>query len=104
MSWDLIRSIQKDTDLRLILPFGLNVHIGDVIGVQRDGSFILEGSSASLLGISPGNPRTAGIGVDLAKQSGKNTSMTFRAAGEASTLFPQLPTAHAGVDISFGAA
>ena len=103
MSWDLIRSIQKDTDLRLILPFGLNVHIGDVIGVQRDGNFTLEGSSASLLGISPGTPRT-GIGVDLAKQSGKNTSMTFRAAGEASTLFPQLPTANAGFDVSFGAA
>lgn len=47
MSWQLIRSIQ--TDLRLILPFGLNLKLGVVIGVGKDGNFTPEGSADSIL-------------------------------------------------------
>jgi len=103
MSWKLIKSIQDKTELRLILPFGLGLRLGDVISVSKDGKFMLEGSCRSLLGIRAGKPRTAQKkGVDLTQQFGKKTAYTFRTAGTASTLFPNLPTAKAGFDISFG--
>jgi hypothetical protein len=102
MSWDLIKAIQKDTDLRLIQPFGLNLRLGDVISVGKNGGFTLEGNCASLLGVNRGTPRPPIGAVDLMRQSAKNTTCTFRAAGTASTLFPNVPTANAGFDISFG--
>jgi hypothetical protein len=107
MSSNLIRSIQKqDSDLRLIMPFGLNVTIGDVVNVNRDGSFILEGTSRVLLGLPVGKvrPPKAGSGVTYLQQSGENASLTFRAKGKASSLFPELPTANAGFDVSFASA
>lgn len=104
MSWNLIKSIQQDTDVRLILPFGLSLQPGDVISVGKDGSFRLEGSTRSLLGLEPGDTRPAPGGVDLYRLSGVGTSCTFRAAGEASALFPEMPTAGARFDISFGSA
>jgi len=104
MSWTLIKSIQEEADLRMILPFGLSLKVGDVIRVDRDGNFTLEGSCRSLLGLSAGKLRPAQPGsVDLVRQYGENTSCTFRTAGTMSNLFPELPTAQAGFDISFGA-
>ena len=106
MSWSLIKSIQKDTDMRLILPFGLNLRLGDVISVSRkDGAFNLEGSSASILhvplnGIRP--PQSSG--VNLFQQSGKSVSVQFRAQGTVSSLFPDLPHANAGFDVAFNSA
>jgi hypothetical protein len=100
MSWDLVRDIQTDTDVRLILPFGLALRLGDVVSVGRDGAYSLEGSSASLLGQPPGSPRAGGA-VDIGQLSGHGVSCTFRAAGSASTLFPELPHATAGLDIAF---
>ncbi len=105
MSWKLIKAIQEGTDLRLILPFGLNLKLGVVISVGKDGNFTLEGSSRSLLGMSAGMPRaTQPAAVDLNRTSGKETQLTFRAAGTASSLFPDLPSARAGFDLSFGTA
>ena len=104
MSWSLIKSIQKQTNLRLILPFGLNLYPGDVISVGRDGSFTLEGSCESLLDILPGNLRQPQDSVDLMTQFGENTHFSFREAGKASSLFPELPSAQAGIDISLGSA
>src|ERR1700676_1103894 len=101
MSWSLIKSIQNETDLRLILPFGLAVRLGDVVSVGRDGNLALEGSSASLLGQPAGEPRPAGAVIDLMRQSGTGTTCVFRAAGTASTLFPSLPSTTAGFDIGF---
>jgi len=69
MSWKLIKSIQGETDLRLILPFGLSLRVGDVIGVGRDGNFTLEGSCRSLLGLSAGKPRPAQGGVSISRGS-----------------------------------
>lgn len=104
MSWKLIKSIQEETDLRMILPFGLSLKVGDVISVDRDGNFTLEGSCRSLLGLSAGTPRPAQPGsVDLMRQYGKDTTYTFRIAGAGSSLFPDLPAAQAGFDIFFGA-
>ena len=59
MSWRLIRSIQESDDLamRLIMPFGLSLGLGDVVEVQRNGTFLLEGSCESLLNINTGQPR-----------------------------------------------
>jgi hypothetical protein len=105
MSWKLIKSIQKETDLRLILPFGLNLKLGDVIGVGKDGNFSLEGSANSLLGRGLLKPRGAQPAkVNLYNQSGKNTQVRFRAKGTASGLFENLPTMSAGLDISFASA
>lgn len=105
MSWDLIKSIQKKTDLRLILPFGLSVKLGDVISVGKDGNFTLEGACKTLLGMSAGRTRQSqNAKVDLMVQSGKDAKYAFRTAGTASTLFPQLPAAKAGFDVSFGKA
>lgn len=109
MSLSLIKSIQKKgTDLRLILPFGLDLRIGDVISVGKDGQFILEGSTATLLGIA--RPTGAAIRstkiptADFVAQGGKGTSINFRPAGKASTLFPKIPVGNAGFDIFFASA
>jgi hypothetical protein len=105
MSWKLIRSIQKATDLRLILPFGLNVKLGDVIGVGKDGNFTLEGSANSLLGKGLVKPRVQQPGkISIYNQSGKKTKVQFRAKGKSSPLFDGLPSTSAGMDISFGSA
>lgn len=101
MSWDLIKSIQKETDLRLILPFGLNLQLGDVINVGRDGDFTLEGNCRALLGVKPGPVRPPQDGTDIERQSGRGTTWVFHAAGTASTLFPNLPSDRAGFDIKF---
>jgi hypothetical protein len=103
MSWSLIKSIQNETDLRLILPFGLNLNVGDVISISKDGNFTLEGSCRSLLGVRVGKLRRAlPAGVDLTWQSGKGTQCTFRTAGTASSMFPDFLFTQAGFDISFG--
>lgn len=99
MSWDLIKAIQKDTDVRLILPFGLALRPGDVISVARNGTFTLEGNARSLLDLRPGKLRT-GQPVDIEQSSGKDTAWQFRAAGQASTIFPGLPAASAALDLS----
>lgn len=105
MSWRLIKEIQGDTDLRLILPFGLTVRLGDVISVGKDGTLKLEGSAKSMLRMSAGKPREGDErGVDLLQQSKRGTKFSFRAAGTASTLFENLPSADAGFDIEFGSA
>ena len=106
MSWKLIKSIQqKEADLRLILPFGLNLRLGDVISVDKNGTFTLEGSLATVLGMSAGTPRTASpSSVNLTLQNGKDTQCEFRSAGTASSTFENLPKASAGIDISFGSA
>lgn len=101
MSWKLVRAIQRDTDLRLILPFGLALKVGDVVSVARSGDFSLQGSVQSLLGVRPGSTRS-GQPVDLMKSSGSEVRCEFRAAGEASNLFPDAPTVAARFDIAFG--
>jgi len=102
MSWELIRSIQKDIDLRLILPFGLDLRIGDVISVAKNGNFALEGTCASVLDRQAGTPRRQGGTVSMTRQFGKNTAFRFRAAGAAPAGFQGLASAKAGFDISFG--
>jgi len=106
MSWKLIKSIQKkETDLRLILPLGLNLRPGDVISVAKNGEFLLEGTADSILGRGLVSARTQQPAkVNLYNQSGSKTQVQFRAAGTASGLFQGLPSADAGVDISFGSA
>jgi hypothetical protein len=105
MTWGLIKSIQAETDMRLIMPFGLGLKLGDVISVGKDGGFTLQGSCNYLLGLPPGGARGgAGGTIDLMRLSGKTVGCAFRAAGTASSLFPKLPTAQAGFDISFATA
>jgi len=43
VSWQLIRSVRHATDLRLILPFGLDLRVGDVVSVAKGGTLTLEG-------------------------------------------------------------
>lgn len=101
MTWKLIEGIRAKADMRLIMPFGLGVRLGDVVEIGRDGGLSLQGTSRSLLRISPGDARpAAGGSTEMLLQSGKETQYVFKAAGEASTLFPDLPKAHAGFDIS----
>jgi hypothetical protein len=104
VSQELVASIQNKTDLRLILPFGLNLRVGDVVSVAESGELGLEGSAQSLLGLAPGRPRRPSGSIDVYRQAGRKVSCEFRAAGKASTLFPQLPKAAAKVDVKLGAA
>lgn len=106
MSWELIKDIQSETDLRLVLPFGLSLQVGDVISVgRRDGIMTLEGTTDSLLGCSVSKRKDPGSGpVSFMSQSHKGMEIRFRAAGEASTLFEGLPSAKAGADIAFSSA
>jgi hypothetical protein len=90
--------------LRIILPLGQTVRLGDIVGVNKDGSFSLEGSSASILG--PGlllqrDPNPKG---SLYATASSSTKVEFRAAGSASSTFPNIPNANAGFDISFDSA
>lgn len=103
MSWKLIRSIQGSDEIaqRLIMPFGLSLNLGDVVEVQRDGTFLLEGSSKTLLNLDAGTPRS-GKPKDIYVTYGGSTECKFRAAGDASTLLDELPKANAGFDVSFG--
>ena len=103
MKWNLIKSIQKNTDLRLIVPFGLNLKLGDVVSVNPDnGEFQLEGNSASILDVPVGDARPPqDSGVNLFRQSGSNTSIQIRGQGQASSYFPQTPSANAGFDLHF---
>jgi hypothetical protein len=104
MSWKIIQSVQKATDLRLILPFGLNLKLGDVVSVAKEGGFTLEGDCKSLLATTPGSVRSPqDARPDFTEQEGDATKYVFRAAGKASSLFPELPKMAAGFDLSFGA-
>lgn len=103
MSWKLVKSIQQEQgDLRLVIPFGLNLQLGQVVSVGKDGGFTIEGNARSLLGIGTGTPLSPSPpSVNMVLQGGKNTKWEFRLGGKASTLFPDLPSATAGIDISF---
>jgi hypothetical protein len=72
MSWSLIKSIQNDTDLRLILPFGLNLRIGDIVSVSRkDGSFTSKEGSvrrSRLASISSSNPAKVSLSNSVRKE------------------------------------
>ena len=100
-AWAQVAAIQRETDLRLILPFGLNVKNGDAISIAGDGNFSIEGSTRSLLNMDPGKPRPARAGGDLCRLSSDGSRYVFRAAGQASTVVPQLPSADAGADVYF---
>jgi hypothetical protein len=106
VSWDLLRSVQKETDIRLILPIGLNIRVGDIVRVGDGGKFSLEGSTKSILGIP--RPSAAklseGRPADQTWMGGKGTACDFRIAGKGSSLFPDLPKANAGFDIKFQSA
>lgn len=100
----LIKAIQTETNLRLIMPFGLNVRVGDVVSTGKDGEVTLEASAKSVLDIDVGLPREPAPGGDGYWLSNEGSSCRFRAKGEASTLFPDLPSAAVGVDIHFNSA
>jgi hypothetical protein len=103
MSWNLIKAIQQSQDVRLILPFGLNVKVGDVVSVNKNGEFTLQGTCTSLLGVDGGKPRPPVAGRNIMAQSGKDTTFTFRAAGKPSAFFADAPCVNAGFDIAFEA-
>jgi hypothetical protein len=100
-AWNLVASIQRDTDMRLILPFGLYIRNGDTISVANDGTFSIHGSTSSLLGMDPGRRRASAASGDLCRLSSDGSRYAFRAAGQASSIFPQLPSGSAGVDVHF---
>jgi|GEM_PF-3798612 len=104
MSWKLIQSVQKETDLRLVMPFGLALKPGDIVSVARDGTFTREGNCETLLRVPRGTLVASGDKTDLVRQYGSGTQVSFRATGQASNLFPDLPSAKAGVDVSLAAA
>ena len=104
MSAPLIKSVQDKTDLRLVLPFGLGLRIGHVISVGKDGSFALQGSSESLLGLKPGKIVPPPGKFDTTWRSGEDVKFNFRAAGSGSALFPDVASVNAGFDVSFGSA
>jgi|NGEPerStandDraft_6_1074524.scaffolds.fasta_scaffold76349_2 hypothetical protein len=100
----LVQAIQSATDLRLVLPFGLSIQLGDVISVGRDGNFTLEGTSQSQLGMDPGIGREPSPPGDFWELCSDGSTCAFRTAGKASSLFPDLPTASAGFDVHFESA
>jgi hypothetical protein len=104
MSWSLINSIKNKTDLRMILPIGLALEIGDVVSVGDDGILTLEGKCSSILGVKPGKAGATGQPVDTMTTSDKGVTISFRAAGSASSISDQVPSAKAGFDIRFAKA
>jgi len=104
MNRRLIRSVRRKTDHRLIVPFGLELRPGDVVSVNRDGELRREGDVPSLLGVKvpPVRPPRSRDRKDVEWRSGRSVKVVFRADGEGSSLFDQLPAAGAKIDISFG--
>jgi hypothetical protein len=104
VNWDILRSVQKQADTRLIYPFGLSVRVGDVIRIGAGGGFSIEGSTQSLLGVpipSADQLRTGTPG-DRMWTSGKRTKLTFYADLKASSeLLKSLPDGSAGFGITF---
>jgi hypothetical protein len=106
MGWDLLRDVQKQTDIRLIFPLGLTVRVGDIIRVGKDGTFSLQGSTKSILDIArpSGKSLSEGRPADQTWTSGEGTKLGFRGSAAASTLFTDLPEGSAGFDITFASA
>jgi hypothetical protein len=106
MGWDLLRDVQKQTDIRLIFPLGLTVRVGDIISVGKDGNFRLEGSTKAILDIArpSGKSLVEGRPTDQTWMSGEGTKLGFRASAAASTLFTDLPEGSAGFDVTFASA
>lgn len=83
---------------RLVYPFGLALKIGDVVSASDGANLTLEGSCQSLLGKKLSAIRQGPPG-DFLVQSKSKVSFAYRAAGTASTQFPQLPSANARYEI-----
>jgi hypothetical protein len=106
MSWAVIRAIQKEhPDLRLILPFGLNLQVGHVVTVsKKDGTLTIEGDCFSLLGEKPPTVSPPETSFDISSQCGGEIKIIGRAAGTAPSAFPSAPSAKGGFDITFTSA
>lgn len=106
MSWDLLKTIQKETDIRLILPLGLNVRVGDIVRVGDSGNFSLQGSTKSILGMARPSAQNLieGPPVDQTWMSSEGVKWDFRTSGKGSSLFPSLPKGSACFDIKFESA
>ena len=97
----LMKAIQAATDLRLVLPFGLSLQLGDVVSVGEDGRYTLEGSTRSQLGMDPGKQHEASAPEDFWKLFDDDSTCTYRPAGTASAPFPDLPSESSGFDVHF---
>ena len=102
--WRLIDSIRGEGDQRLIQPFGLSLKPGHIVSVNKSGDLSFEGTSQGILGVDPGDTMPPQAPDNILYQHGEGIKAGFRASGQASTLFPDLPTATAGIDISFASA
>lgn len=99
------RFVDKSKDelkVRPILPFGAPIRLG-AIGVVEADSFSPRGNVQSLLGRDVGDVST-GETANWQLTSGTDVQLNFLADGQASTLFPNAPTANAKVEIAFGSA
>ena len=97
-----IQKARQEFKVRPILPFGLGLEIGTV-GTLEDDQFVIRGTSQSILRVSPGATTPAVAGEqNWLLQSGRDVKATFVPAGQTSSLFPNLPSASARVELSFG--
>jgi len=100
---EIVRKAQEDLQMRPVLPLGQPIPFGAIGTIDGDGGFRYWGSSKSLLGRSPGRalPDSSKARPNFGATSGQDVSIGFKAAGAASTLFPNPPKAKARVEVSF---
>jgi hypothetical protein len=99
---EVIKKARRELGMRPILPLGQTIPFGAIGTLDDNGAFRYWGSSKSLLGMPAGRPLTdSRARPDFGATSGRDVSLGFKAAGEASTLFPNLPKAKARVEVSF---
>jgi hypothetical protein len=99
---EVIDRAKKELAMRPILPLGQTVPFGAIGTIDDNGAFRYWGSSKSLLGESAGRPLPdSKARPDFGATSGDDVSVGFKARGEASSLFPNLPKAKARVEVSF---
>jgi hypothetical protein len=99
-----MKTIQDSMDYRIVLPFGLNVRLGDVLSVGDEGRFRQETTTHLALGLEPGEPRESESLGDYYRQSQSGSSCAEKLSGQLSTTFPELPEESVGVDLSFQSA
>jgi hypothetical protein len=99
---EVIDRAREELGLRPILPLGQPIPFGAIGTIDDNGTFRYWGSSKSLLGLSAGRPLPdSKARPDFGATSGGEVSVGFKARGDASTLFPNLPKAKARVEVSF---
>ncbi|MEP7187146.1 MAG: hypothetical protein ABI767_15045 [Rhodanobacter sp.] len=91
MSWELIKLIQKETDLRLILPFGLHLHCATSILASWPRQPLPDGMKKRPMRTSGSRPAWVGKRGVVSRSAGKNYETLLSALRVWADSAPDVP-------------